>query len=389
MSGELAAEHAVVADQAAAQAAAGHGQHGPFHSHCENCGTPLAGPWCHRCGQHDFEFHRSFRHVFWEALESFFHFEGKFFQNIVVLLFRPGRLTADFNAGKRAAQMPPFRLYVFVSLLFFFLLFIANRPGMTPIRFGPGTGLSLTKDGETVLSAGPEPAPAIPAAPAAPTPMQQVIQEVTRDLEREQDPQRAVDRLRQAAEQVAANAAAAREEREKQGPSGPGIRLADPQQFGAPPGWTYADVLGERARRAMTPEGQRQMVSSFFTALPKMLLFCLPFFALYTRFLFRGAGQVYLQHLVLALHFHTFIYLFVLFRDGWGFLAGLTGLGLRRWLMLAANVWLLVYPFLMLRQLFRRSWIATIFKTFVLLIAYAFTLLAGFLATAIILFLLL
>src|SRR5690242_8697966 len=98
----LSADAAVAADQAAAHLTEGHGHHGPFHTHCENCGTKLEGPFCHKCGQHDFEFHRSFRHVFLEALETLFHFEGKFFRNIVTLLFHPGRLTAEFNAGKRA-----------------------------------------------------------------------------------------------------------------------------------------------------------------------------------------------------------------------------------------------------------------------------------------------
>ncbi|HLP25762.1 MAG TPA: DUF3667 domain-containing protein, partial [Acidobacteriota bacterium] len=119
---------AVAADQVAAHATDPHGRghHGPFHTHCENCGTELKGPFCHACGQHDFEFHRSFGHVFLEALENFFHFDAKFFRNIVTLLFRPGALTADFNSGKRASQMPPFRLYVFVSVLFFFMSFIGR-----------------------------------------------------------------------------------------------------------------------------------------------------------------------------------------------------------------------------------------------------------------------
>jgi hypothetical protein len=117
---------ALATDAAGAEVTGAHGHHGPFHSHCENCGTKLDGPWCHKCGQHDFEFHRSFRHVLLEALETIFHFEGKFFRNTGTLLFRPGRLTADFNAGRRAAQMPPFRLYVFVSFLFFLIIFLGK-----------------------------------------------------------------------------------------------------------------------------------------------------------------------------------------------------------------------------------------------------------------------
>jgi hypothetical protein len=111
----------VLADQLETQAAEGAGHGAPVHTHCQNCGVPLSGPFCHRCGQQDLDFQRSFGHVVLEVLESFFHFDAKFFRNIATLVFQPGRLTAEFNAGRRASQMPPFRLYLFVSVLFFFL----------------------------------------------------------------------------------------------------------------------------------------------------------------------------------------------------------------------------------------------------------------------------
>lgn len=69
------------------------------------------------------------------------------------------------------------------------------------------------------------------------------------------------------------------------------------------------------------------MVGSFLAAMPKILLFCLPLFALYTRVFVRQSGQVCPRP---SLHFHTFFYLFVLLRDGWTFLGRLTGLGFQR-----------------------------------------------------------
>jgi hypothetical protein len=38
------------------------------------------------------------------------------------LLFQPGKLTVDFLAGRRASFVPPIRLYIFLSVIFFFLL---------------------------------------------------------------------------------------------------------------------------------------------------------------------------------------------------------------------------------------------------------------------------
>ena len=84
---------AVAADAVVAQVADSRAPGPVAHTHCQNCGTALAGHYCHECGQHDMDFHQSFGHVFLEALENFFHFDAKFFRNIVTLLFRPGRLT--------------------------------------------------------------------------------------------------------------------------------------------------------------------------------------------------------------------------------------------------------------------------------------------------------
>ena len=347
---------ALATDAAGAELTGAHGHHGPFHTHCENCGTKLDGPWCHKCGQHDFEFHRSFRHVFMEALESFFHFEGKFFRNIVTLLFSPGRLTAEFNAGKRAAQMPPFRLYVFVSFLFFFLFFLGNKAD------------------EGVVLDDAAPARAKAGKTDTPASFSSVLDEVKKDVAGNPALQQLVDQAQPAAEKIRSKV--------------PGQNaVATPP---APKGDSYnppfAEWLNEQGERAVEPGHRKELADAFIHSAPKMLLFCLPFFALFTRVLFRKSGQVYLQHLVLALHFHTFIYLWLLFRDGWSFLAGLTPLGLKGWVRSFCDLWLMLYPFLMLRRLFANSWRKTIVKTGLLAFAYLCTLGCAFAITLIIIF---
>lgn len=297
---------------------ASHHHHGPTHTHCENCGTQLAGPYCHACGQHDFEFHRSFRHVFMEALENFFHFEGKFFRNIVVLLFWPGRLTQEFNQGKRAAQMPPFRLYLFVSVLFFFLFFLDQERTRSAVAFGG---------------------------------MDQSWIETVREAEAS------------ARREVASQAPAPGEAPSTARPAAPVIvESGDPE-------W-----LQRLADRWQSEEARARLGDTFVHSIPRLLLFCLPLFALYTRLLFRKSGQVYLQHLVLALHFHTFVYLWRMFRDGWEFLGGLAHPTVGTILFRLCMLWAVLYPVLMLRRLFQNSWRKTVFKAGVLAGAYGVTL---------------
>ncbi len=343
----LPVQEAAVTDQAVAHATDGHGHHGPFHSHCENCGTKLEGPWCHQCGQHDFEFHRSFWHVFMEALETLFHFEGKFFRNIVTLLFQPGRLTAEFNAGKRAAQMPPFRLYIFVSFVFFLLIFIGSKDDdfVRETKGKPHQG--LTFGGKPV------------------------------DVATQMRPGDAQDpaKVTAAVEEFAAKTEAAG--------NAPPERVVDEEGEILEEDTALERFLQEQGRRLDDPERRRQLSHWIQAHIPHMLMICLPLFALYTRVLFRQSGQVYLQHLVLSVHFHTFIYLWVLFSRGWEGVAGLPGWGLDGWVAFACNLWLGVYPFLMLRRLFTNSWPKTVVKTFLLAVIYALTLSLGFFATAV------
>ena len=341
---------AVVADAVSAHLAGSSGHATPVHTHFENCGTPLSGPFCHHCGQHDIDFHRSFGHMFLDALENFFHFDAKLFRNIVTLLFRPGRLTAGFNAGKRAAQMPPLRLYIFVSVLFFFFSFLGRKDTDLFVSDAPAAALN---------------------DPVAKKQITDAVAEI---------------KARKAARKAAAPVSATpEEEKNKQ------LRTANPTGLNVAAG----EKDNTELERYLTEKGkyavahQHEMAEAFFHALPKMLLICLPFFALYTRVLFRKSGQVYLQHLVVALHFHTFIFLWRMFADGWVFLVHFLSPTLAAVLGFGANLWLVVYVFLMLRHLFQNSRWLTFFKTLGLAGAYGLTLGLGFVATGIVIFLLL
>ncbi len=93
---------------------------------CANCdyaflpGEP--DEFCPRCGQQNHAVEIGFGHVVEEFLEGIFHFDGKVFRTARLLLFKPGELTRRFLAGHRVPYVPPIRLYVFISFVFFLLL---------------------------------------------------------------------------------------------------------------------------------------------------------------------------------------------------------------------------------------------------------------------------
>jgi hypothetical protein len=86
---------------------------------CPNCDTPLSGQYCWQCGQRS----RVRLITLWEllsdAIGDLFELDSRLWRSIVPLLFRPGQLTSDYLAGRRARYMPPFRMYLVLSILFF------------------------------------------------------------------------------------------------------------------------------------------------------------------------------------------------------------------------------------------------------------------------------
>ena len=56
-----------------------------------------------------------------EVLEGLTHFDSRLWRSLAALWFRPGRLTQEFVLGRRVAFLPPFRLYLIISVVFFLL----------------------------------------------------------------------------------------------------------------------------------------------------------------------------------------------------------------------------------------------------------------------------
>jgi len=90
---------------------------------CLNCGEELKGKYCHNCGQKNIPRRQTMGELFENFLGSFFSYESKFFRTIKYLLFKPGFLAIEYNAGRRERYYHPARMYVFISFVFFLLFF--------------------------------------------------------------------------------------------------------------------------------------------------------------------------------------------------------------------------------------------------------------------------
>jgi hypothetical protein len=86
---------------------------------CLNCGAPLTGEFCASCGQKRLRTDLALGEFLRETTEELTHWEGKVPRTLKTLLTRPGELTREFLAGRRARWLPPLRVYIVCSLLFF------------------------------------------------------------------------------------------------------------------------------------------------------------------------------------------------------------------------------------------------------------------------------
>ncbi len=89
---------------------------------CKNCHGLLAGRYCANCGQRADVHVPSTRELLHEALEGLTHSDSRLWRTLLLLWFRPGALTEEFLAGRRAISLPPFRLYLIISVTFFLIV---------------------------------------------------------------------------------------------------------------------------------------------------------------------------------------------------------------------------------------------------------------------------
>ena len=98
---------------------------------CLNCGTPLAGDYCHSCGQHR-HVHRTLTAFFHDLLHGVFHFEGKVWHTLPMLAWRPGDLTRRYVEGQRARFVSPIALFLFSIFLMFAVVNMTGSIGELP-----------------------------------------------------------------------------------------------------------------------------------------------------------------------------------------------------------------------------------------------------------------
>ena len=90
---------------------------------CQNCQTDLqqGAHFCPQCGQSSASLNRPLIPVGKDMLHELLDIDGRLWLTLRVMLSKPGKLTQEFNQGKRVKYTPPLRLYLVISILFFII----------------------------------------------------------------------------------------------------------------------------------------------------------------------------------------------------------------------------------------------------------------------------
>jgi Protein of unknown function (DUF3667). len=346
-------------------------------THCENCGAQLTGRYCAQCGQPAIDYRRSFRHVLVDVLDSFLNWDSKFFATIWWLIVRPWRLTNEFLAGHRVRYLHPVRLYLLASILFFFALsyLVKSINVKAPENLSPEIReeIKTELDKENLT---PEQRNKINKALKFTnvTPRDVIAKEVakTADKIKKKDAKRALMATPSPSVTPAASASpeeSPKEEADKESNDDDDSVL----QFGSSdssdqPKNKFAKWMQERAKAKIGEHGTNAQLFfvGFISNLPYMVLCCIPLFAFVLKILYIRKGIYYIDHLVYALHIHTFAYTAII-------LIGLITMGLNRvahpvlagWLIGLLWLTFTVQIFLSIRRVYRQSWFLSIFKFFI------------------------
>jgi hypothetical protein len=100
---------------------------------CRNCLAAGEGRFFAPCGpQHVDDDDLSVRRVSREVVDEVLNVDGRIVSSLTLLITRPGQLTVDYLEGRRARHLPPLRLFLIISAVYFLA---EAQPAATQILF--------------------------------------------------------------------------------------------------------------------------------------------------------------------------------------------------------------------------------------------------------------
>lgn len=231
----------------------------PEARHCDNCGARVPDKYCGNCGQRLEPPLQSLWHFMQIAAEDMTHADSRVWRTLAALLFKPGFLTRQFLDGRRASYLPPVRLYLVLSVVCF-LWFSATHEKLqvvqldAPSRSG-SAGVAAAGRHEYGPLATPQPG---------------------------ESPQQRADR------------------------QCPSVNYEGPGQS-----WIAPRV--QRACRLIVLDNGHSITAAFLHNVPRAMFLFLPLLAAAMMLMYWQPRHYYVEHLLLLVHNHAFVFVLLLF----------------------------------------------------------------------------
>jgi hypothetical protein len=338
-------------------------------SSCLNCGATLRGQYCGTCGQRA----RSRLISLWElvrdAFGDLFELDSRLWRTVTPLLIRPGLLTADYLAGRRARYMPPFRMYLVLSLVFFVVAFFNPREELALLYAPDGSTTeqadATDSEGTGIVDGSSDDGPAISED------AREGLAQVGLDI----------DELNKRIEEAEKERARDDDSLNIQidgGDPDEGCELGD-YDVSNMPAWFQVRFNRERVEAActrafMSEDGRQDLIRKMLDNVPLALFILLPLMAFVQAFLYPLSRRYYVEHLLFFVHFHAFFFLILTLQVVWD--RSIDAVKGPTWLavlpIVATSFYIPIYLFKAMRRVYEQGWFLTLFKYLILVIAYAF-----------------
>jgi hypothetical protein len=316
---------------------------------CLNCDVVLRGQYCWNCGQRGNARLISLFELLKDAFGDMFELDSRLWRTLIPLATKPGKLTSEYLLGRRARYMPPFRMYLVLSFLFFLLARV----------LGDGVGVTVDGDFAEGVSAGVEAGNA-----------DNVPEDLTQRLEAAGVAPEDAAEFESRLESAQAEAGRVREAAGEEDDFSCNISL---DNTGI--GWIDRQFSEERVDKIcedLRRDKGKRLIERWTENSPVAALAMLPLMAMLLKAMYPLSRRYYVEHLLMLVHFHSF--LFLLFSAGLGFnaLAGWSRLPEAAVITVNVAGWLFVpyYLYRSLRVVYGQGRLATILKFLVMLLGY-------------------
>ena len=311
---------------------------------CLNCGTHLRGQYCGQCGQRGQSRLISLWELVRDAFGDLFELDSRLWKTLVPLLSKPGLLTHDYLQGRRARYMPPFRMYLVLSLLFFLVAFFEPKETFG-IFFEPQSTEEAAAGEETQIS---------------------------------EEAQEVLDEL--ASEGVIVGVDPPGEDADENGLK-VSVNGVDSDECNVEdlsidgPEWLQRRLTPERILHIceqVRQDNGRLFLGNVIDNIPVALIVLLPIMAFVLKALYPLSRRYYVEHLLFFVHFHAFFFLILVLMILVGRLDTLLPIpeAIGVLVIIAASFYIPVYLFVAMRRVYGQGRLITTFKYAVLTVSY-------------------